>query len=237
MPSDADLIRACKIWDKITEKMHKREFEMPSELEHASSNQPYAESDYHPLRCQIDGKVAELTVGSSAGHKVHVDLEKKTLQYYDTDAGPNEVMHDLLEEAGLRCETEHAGVTCTELTKENVQEVFKVLAMPTSMDFRLNECQKSKVDPEEVCEEEKDNTSFRDLGYREPPSGCDCSEFWDEYVQNCVDNFDYSSYDTSEGEDCKEIEKNFFKSGPQKETLTKQEANIIPKSQTKMTEW
>lgn len=230
--SDVDLIRACKLWDKITEKMHNREFEMPEELNHNGSNRPYSEGDYHPLQCKIQGKFAELTVGSSTGHKAKVDLEKKTLEYFDSDTDPNQAMSDLLEDAGLKCKIEGGrGVSCTGVTKENVSEVFKVLAMPTSMDFRIDNCKQDKrEDPTEPCEESCQETLDADT----PHNPCDCSQWLSECTQECVDNWDYSDED---GESCIEIEKDFFKSGPKKETLTKTEANIIPRSQKKMTEW
>ena len=83
--SEPELIRACKLWDKITTKMHNGEYPMPDELDHNSNGRPYTSGDYNPLRCRIDGKKAELTVGSASGHRAHVDLEKKTVNYYDAD--------------------------------------------------------------------------------------------------------------------------------------------------------
>lgn len=209
---------------------------MPEELNHTGTNMPYASHDYSPLQCKITGKLAELTVGSSTGHKAKVDLERKTLEYFDNDADPNQVMSDLFEEAGLKCEIEHDRVTCKGVTKENVSEVFKALAMPTSMDYRIGHCKRSQVDAEEICQEQVDNTTMEDLGYREPPNGCNCEQFWEDYKQDCIDNFDYNDYNSSD-EDCVEVEKRFFKSGPKKETLTKTEALVFPKSQTKMSEW
>lgn len=229
--SDVDLIRACKLWDKITEKMHEREFEMPDELQHASNNQPYSEGDYRPLQCKIQGKFAELTVGSSTGHKAKVDLEKKTLEYFDTDADPNQAMSDLLEEAGLECKIESDGVKCKGVTKENVEEVFKVLAMPTSMDFRIANCkQEKRHDPTDECAESCQESLDSDT----PNNPCDCSTWMDECTQECVDNYEYD--DDDEG-DCVELEKKFFREGPKKEKLTRTEEIITSKSQKKMSEW
>lgn len=196
--SDLELIRACKLWDKITSMAHANEFEMPESLEHAGTNQPYAGVDYTPLQCRIDGKKAELTVGSSPGHKVHVDLAEKILEYYDNDAEPNQVMNDLLEEAGLKCETEHEGVKCKGVTQNNVQAVFKVLAMPTSMDFRLSHCKRTQADPEQECRDQVENESPEDYGYK-VPDGCDCEQWTEDMIQDCVDNYDYSGIDS---EDC-----------------------------------
>lgn len=228
--SDPELIRACKLWDKITTKMNNKEYEMPDELNHVGENRPYTSGDYSPLKCTIDGKTAELTVGSSVGHRVHVDLEKKELLYYDNDSQPNQVMNDLLEEAGLKCEVEHLGVRCSGVDDENVQEVFKVLAMPTSMDYRLDNCQREKrPDPTDQCEESCDET----MESEHPDNPCDCSEWKSDCTQECVDNWEYDDED----EDCNEIEKDFFRSGPQKESLTKKEAVVNPKSQKKISEF
>lgn len=228
--SDTDLIRACKLWNKITEKMNNAEYEMPEELNHYGRNKPYTYGDYRPLQCKIQGKLAELTVGSSTGHKAKVDLERKILEYFDNDSDPNQVMSDLLEEAGLNCEIGIDRVTCKGVTKENVSEVFKVLAMPTSMDYRIAHCKREKeYDPTDEC-----NESCQETLDEENKISCDCSDWMNDCVQECVDNYDHSDEDS---EDCIEIEKGFFKSGPKKETLTKQEALIIPKSQKKITEF
>lgn len=231
MPSDVDLIRACRLWDKITEKMHDGEFEVPDELNHAGHARPYSEGDYRPLQCRIQEKSAELTVGSSTNHKAKVDLEKGTLQYFDTDDAPNQVMSDLLEEAGLRCEIDRgfSGVACSGVTKKNVQEVFKVLAMPTSMDFRLDNCKRGGVDADEDCSNSCRESLDNDYTM---PSGCDCSEWLSDCQQECVDNYEYP-----ESEDCQEIEKNFFRDGPKKIELTEKEKIVNPKSQTTIAEW
>jgi hypothetical protein len=232
--SEIELIRACKLWDKITEKMNNGDYPMPEALEHTGSNRPYSSGDFSPLKCRIDGQKAELTVGSAEGHRVHVDLEEKKLEYYDTDEGPNQVMKDLLEDAGLKCEVEHDGVFCKGLKKENVQEVFKVLAMPTSMDYRLDYCRKEQADPEEECREqcqEQEPSIPDDLDFS-CVRGC-VEEQTDECVSDCVDNYEYPE---EEG-DCQDLEKQFFTDGPKKETLTKTEATIHPPSQVKLKAW
>ena len=231
MPSDTELIRACKLWDKITEKMRNREYEMPEELEHAGENNPYSSGDYNEIKCQIDGKVAELTVGSSTGHKAHVDLEKKTVDYYDNDEDPNQVMNELLESTGLRCKVDSYGLKCTGVNKENVQAVFKVLAMPTSMDFRLQHCkEETRPDPTEPCQDQCSEALEEEYKL---PDGCDCSSWTDDCIQECIDNWEYDDEET----DCQQKEKEFFESGPKKEELTKHEAEIIPRSQKKITQW
>lgn len=231
MKSDHDLIRACKLWDKITTKMHNGDYEMPEELEHYGKNQPYTGGDYNPLGCMITGKKAELTVGSASGHKAHVDLEKGELEYYDNDESPNQVMNDLLEEeAGLKCEVNYDGVKCKGVTKQNVDEVFRILAMPTSMDFRLNHCERETgEDPEEMCRDTCIETLESNFNV---PYTCDCTDWVEECVSDCV-----SDYEPESSVDCQEIEKQFFREGAKNEKLTKKEAVIPSKSQTKLGEY
>lgn len=230
--ADLDLIKACKLWDKITTKANNGEYEMPEELNHYGRNKPYSHGDYSPLQCRITGKVAELTVGSATGHKAKVDLARKVVEYFDNDNDPNETMKQLFEEdARLECDKNYDGVKCTGVTKENVDNVFRILAMPTSMDFRLSNCQREKrPDPTEGCEESCQETLENDYKL---PDGCSCSDWVDECTQECVDNYEY---DSDEGE-CIDIEKQFFRDGPKKETLSKQEAIVNPKSQKKMTDF
>ena len=230
--ADIDLVRACKLWDKITTKGRDGEYAMPDELNHTGENEPYSSGDYSQLQCRITGKVAELTVGSSTGHKAKVDLERKTVEYFDNDDDPNETMKQLFEEdAKLDCTVRSDGVKCTGVKKENVDEVFRVLAMPTSMDYRLDNCKSEKrPDPTDECWDSCEE-SLEDE--HKLPSGCDCSEFISDCTQECVDNYEY---DGDEG-DCIEIEKGFYRSGPKKETLTKTERVINPISQKKITGW
>jgi hypothetical protein len=128
MTNNPRLIEACKKWDRLTELFRKLEL--------------YAYEDYKPLFCTIRGNKAEVVVGSSPGHKTHIDLDNKTLEYYDTDVEVNASMRKHLEDAGLSCnvmtgEGERAlGVTCTGVNEKNVEEVFRKLAAATSMDIR-----------------------------------------------------------------------------------------------------
>jgi len=125
--SDPALIKGCKLWDKITEQLKR---------EHPKF---YAEPDYEPLKCRIDGDKAEVTVGSSPGHRTHIVLPPEgRVDYYDSDDEVNRVMRDLLaDHADLSCETRPLGVTCKGLTKDKIDDVFRVLSMATSMDIRL----------------------------------------------------------------------------------------------------
>lgn len=90
--SDSNLVKACKLWDKITTKMYNRKYKVPEFTALRSSgnvNVAYDEGDYSPLNCNVTDKKAELTVGSSGGHKAHVDLEDGSLHYFDSDTEPN----------------------------------------------------------------------------------------------------------------------------------------------------
>jgi len=126
--SNKSLIEACKEWDKATEKFN--------------DNELYDGSDYDELSGFIHDNKAEFRVGSSAGHKTHIDLERGTVEYYDTDVSVNKEMKKLLEKEGLKCykyleDRTEAGIKCMGLTEQNVKNVVKKLAGATSMDFRI----------------------------------------------------------------------------------------------------
>lgn len=198
--SNPKLVKACQTWDTITTDLHNQEYSMPHQLEHVGPNRPYSGGDYLPLKCIVMDNQAELTVGSSSGHRVHVNLRSGTLDYYDNDEKPNEVVRDLLNETDADCEIMEngEGVTCKNVSEKNVVPVFKVLAMPTSMDFRLGGC-KSKI--EDLCRErcwlEKEDADSED----------ETDEFdFADCMKWCKTDFDCW--------DCRELEKQFFHEGP-----------------------
>lgn len=198
--SNPNLVKACQIWDTITTDLHNQEYSMPHQLEHNGPNRPYSGGDYSPLKCIVIDKQAELTVGSSSGHRVHVDLRSGTLDYYDNDEKPNEVMRDLLNETNADCEIMEngEGVTCKNVSENNVVPIFKVLAMPTSMDYRLSDC-KSKIEDScrEKCWDEKEDADTED----------ETDEFdFEDCMKWCKTDFDLW--------DCQELEKQFFHEGP-----------------------
>jgi hypothetical protein len=126
------------VWDKLTTKLnHKKTPE---------NRDFYLEEDYENLKCRIDGNHAEVTVGSSPGHKTHITLEPLEpeggrVEYYDNDGNVNVVMHKILSDVGLDCWLNlYSGVSCKGLRDDKVRDVFKAVAMPTSMDVRLNTC-------------------------------------------------------------------------------------------------
>ena len=144
MSANPDLIRGCKVWDRLTE-----------ELFDTYGTQLYARVDYEPLDCAIVDDEAEVTVGSSPGHKTHIDLKKGRVEYYDKDDSVNRVMERLFEEiAGLNCTVrEEEGVFCEGLTPDKVEDTFKVLAAPTTMDIRIERCVEWTDKSEEECME------------------------------------------------------------------------------------
>lgn len=134
--SDPMLIKACKLWDKLTTNL----VNYPPLPE---GERFYESQDYHPLSCSIIGKKVEMVVGSSPGHRTHLDADEGKLNYYDTDSDVNRVLKDLLEdEAGLKCKRTNEGVSCTGLEPERFDDAFSVIAMATSMDVRLERCER-----------------------------------------------------------------------------------------------
>lgn len=101
----------------------------------------YAAGDYDELKCRIDGNHAELTVGASTGHKAHVDLDKKILDYYDRRGKNNRIMWQLFKIYKITCKRDDTGVHCKGLTTgTKINGAFRVLAVPTSMDYRWSHC-------------------------------------------------------------------------------------------------
>jgi len=135
LKSNPTLVKACLTWDKLTDKL--------KTLDTPEGSPFYSPVDFEPLKCRIDGNHAEVTVGSSPGHRTHIDLDEGTVTYYDRDPSVNEVMYDILsKEVGLTCSINvYEGVGCEGLTEDKVKDVFKAISMPTSMDIRLERCE------------------------------------------------------------------------------------------------
>lgn len=126
--------KLCKIWNNAVEKMFEQ--------------QMYDETDYSELAGYVYDNKIEFTVGSSPGHKTHVDLDEKTLEYYDVDYKVNKTMRKILENIGLKCDyikeespkywlKEVIGVKCEGVEGEKAEKAVKALACATSMDYRL----------------------------------------------------------------------------------------------------
>jgi hypothetical protein len=100
----------------------------------------YSGEDARDLACVAMPKrgVVELRVGSVAGHRTHVDLNNKTLEYYDRDRNVNRVMKRLFESSGARCDLKADGVFC-DISNADLEGIFASLAAPTSMDYRLGD--------------------------------------------------------------------------------------------------
>lgn len=146
------LISACKLWDLVTTKAHGGGYAIPIELRRYGSEDIYADGDYKQLSCRITGDKAELTVGASDGHKAKADLTKKTFDYYDNRGYNNRVIWTLLNQKIKGCKRNETGVHCKGLNSvEKLNHAFRVMAVPTSMDFRENYCQLEHYD--EQCRE------------------------------------------------------------------------------------
>lgn len=137
--SEVVLVAGCKIWDRATTKAFDGDYKMPSEIARFGKAL-YSSGDYGALQCRVDGKRAEVTVGSSTGHRAHIDLEKKTVDYYDFTYDRKKVMLVLFKEAKLKCVLRNGGIHCDGLTPAKVKTLYEVLVMPTSMDYRLSSC-------------------------------------------------------------------------------------------------
>lgn len=138
------LKEGCRLWDRITTKAHAGEYVVPKELRRfVNVNNKvsfYSSADYNVLKCKITGSLAELTVGSSSGHKAKLNLDNHTLEYFDPRQYNNWTMWKILKP--LKCNRDNTGVHCKGVkTKAQVLHVFRAMAMPTSMDFRQSSCE------------------------------------------------------------------------------------------------
>jgi len=98
-----------------------------------------SENDHGAVSGFARDGILELRVGSAPGHASRIDLNRGTLEYYDTDEAVNKAMKEILEEIGLRCEAWEGGVTCKGVTRDNATKAATLLAASTSMDLRLED--------------------------------------------------------------------------------------------------
>ncbi|MCS7124519.1 MAG: hypothetical protein NZ932_03790 [Candidatus Bathyarchaeota archaeon] len=129
------LIAGCRMWDRLTDKL--RLVKTPEDRNF------YISVDFENLNCVIDGNSAEVRVGSAVGHKAHIEIgdDIGMVHYYDSDRPVNTVMYKIFTDIGLDCKLEeNEGVFCRGVRDDNVRDVFKALAMATSMDIRLDWC-------------------------------------------------------------------------------------------------
>jgi len=124
--ADPALVEACRAWSEAERHLYNLGL--------------VQEDDYGSLSALVKDRKVEVQVGSTAGHKAHIDLEQGTLEYYDTDDDVNKAMEMLMEQQGLDCtHIEGEGVKCSGVTPGNVKRVAAKLAAATSMDLRLAE--------------------------------------------------------------------------------------------------
>jgi len=111
----------------------------------------YEEHDEEPLGGFCYDKKCEITVGSSPGHRTHIQLinNNVVLEYYDTDDNVNRVMKSLWENySKCNCEILYysagegsEGVRCI-CPADSIDKIADVLVFATSMDYRLREPEK-----------------------------------------------------------------------------------------------
>jgi len=125
--ADPNLVGACKVWDRLTKTFNELEL--------------YEADDYEELKAVVRGREAELRVGSTPGHRTHINLDTGTLRYYDDDQKVNQIFNRLLGEIkrGPKCqvvEDEVKGVFFSHVTEDNIIDIMRCLATVTSMDIR-----------------------------------------------------------------------------------------------------
>ena len=129
MPTNPELIKLCKLWDELTEKLKEMGL--------------YDFMDYNALFCKMEGDKAELRVGGSPGHVAHAYYDRRRLEYYDNRMYVDEAVKGLMEgRAKAKCEIAMEmgrviGVKCEDI--KDLEEAFKVLAFATSMHARIED--------------------------------------------------------------------------------------------------
>ncbi|MCI4408743.1 MAG: hypothetical protein JHC26_06600 [Thermofilum sp.] len=136
--ADQEAIEVCKEWDNTTKVF--KDMGM------------YSLEDAGELSGFVVDKKVQLRVGSASGHLAEIDLEKKTVKYYDTDWQVNDVIARLLEEyAGGSCKiidpergggVEKPSVYCKMV---DPKKAARVLATATSMDYRIGDRTEKKI--------------------------------------------------------------------------------------------
>jgi len=136
--ADQEAVEVCKEWDNTTKVFEDMNM--------------YSLEDAGELRGFVVGKKVQLRVGSAKGHLAEIDLEKKTVKYYDNDWQVNDVMARLLEDyAGGSCRVispergggvEKPSVYCKMV---DPKKAARTLAAATSMDYRIGERIEKKI--------------------------------------------------------------------------------------------
>jgi hypothetical protein len=147
--ADQEAVEVCREWDSAAKAFDDAKM--------------YEFEDADELRGFVVGKKVQLRVGSAKGHLAEIDLEKKTVKYYDTDWQVNEVMARLLEDyAGGSCRiidpergggVEKPSVYCKMV---DPRRAARALAAATSMDYRIGERKQRKIEEmERGCIEDR----------------------------------------------------------------------------------
>jgi uncharacterized protein YdcH (DUF465 family) len=118
---------ACIEWDMVAEELFLNGLIDPS--------------DYHPTRCIVWDKNAEVKVGTMPGHSTHVEIVDNEVraEYYDIDESVHTELIRLAEKLGARVE-EHVENEYTVITlpTDKICILFKqILPFLSSMDHRI----------------------------------------------------------------------------------------------------
>lgn len=120
----------CITWSRAADYIHQ-------------NNKLYMDIDYEALRGWVVGDRVYLRLGDQEGHRAEIDFSRGTVKYYDDDKAVNKTLAKLLTDvAGLSCTVHDWGVECSGLTERNAEKTAKILALATSMDFRIYELDK-----------------------------------------------------------------------------------------------
>ncbi len=107
----------------------------------------YAREDYEPLSALVTDKRASFRVGSAEGHATHIEVvnDDVRVRYYDLDEDVNEIFNQVLSRL-CNCSKLDDGVECFCKKRDDVKDALsKLLALVTSMDFRIRDYGFEKV--------------------------------------------------------------------------------------------
>ena len=147
--AEPEAVEVCREWDRAVGFFHEKKLYIPP--------------DYAALKgFVVDGRV-QFRVGSAFGHLAEIDVERRSVRYYDTDWHVNRHTARLLEEyAGGRCRVvgreEGGGVDRPSVECEGVDPVraARVLALTTSMDERIfKTAERATEEGTKLCVEEE----------------------------------------------------------------------------------
>jgi len=145
MSANPELVRLCKIWERVAEELNKMGL--------------YWKDDYEIMICRVMGDKAEVVIRDEYDEMSIVDCAKRELEWSDFEfEEANKVIKRIVEErAGGTCEYAMVGdaiigVDCRDI--KDMEKLFMILACSTSMVHRMGVPRKfygrrlEKIDPE-----------------------------------------------------------------------------------------